>query len=305
MQAQCLKNIFTGKKLVRNLILLENGNMKNKIFLTVLTVAMLLPTSCRLNPNKLNAYIITYVTDKGETPEQIALVEGAKLKKEHLPQIETDYFELDGWYKGDKKIKPGYEIEENLTLTAKWELTGYEYKITDTSNVEVNPTGNTTFAKDEGGYTKATPTNGGSISNWVINYPDNRTKPAYGFEASIKCDSNIGWAGIQWFTGASGYDCYYFEVGGDGTFKIQSHIGDEWKTLVNYPATSSGIIKNDYNTVVMEGTKMSDFIIYVNGTKMYTIKSDELKITPGFLAFAANGKKGTAWLKLTKVQQVK
>lgn len=283
--------------------------MKNKIFLTVLAVTMILPLSCKLNPNKLNAYIITYVTDKGETPEQIALVEGAKLKKEHLPKIETDYFELEGWYKDGEKIKPGYEIEENLTLIAKWELTGYEYKITDTSNVEVNPSGNSTFSKGENGYTKATVKADNSISNWVINYPDNRTKPAYGFEAKVKCDSNVGWAGIQWFTGESGFDCYYFEVGGDGTFKIQTHIGNQWNTVITYPANSSGVKITDYNTVVMEATKMSDFIIYVNGTELYTIKKDELKITPGFLAFAATGKKGgstgTALLKLTKVQQVK
>lgn len=285
--------------------MMENKSMKNKIFLTVLAVAMILPLSCKLNPNKLNAYIITYVTNKGETPEQIALVEGAKLKKEHLPKIETDYFELEGWYKDGEKIKAGYVVEEDLTLTAKWNLTGYEYSINDTSSVEVNPTGNSTFSKGENGYTKATPTSGGSISNWVINYPDNRTKPAYGFEASIKCDSDIGWAGIQWFTGASGYDCYYFEVGGDGTFKIQSHIGDEWLSLLYLREEDKTIKKGDYNKIEMKATKMSDFEIYVNGKKVYTIKKDDLKITPGFLAFAANGKKGTAWLKLTKVQQVK
>ena len=56
---------------------------------------MILATSCvrttpndvdpelGVDPNDVEAFIVTYKTEFGETPEQIALVKGSKLLKKH------------------------------------------------------------------------------------------------------------------------------------------------------------------------------------------------------------------------------
>lgn len=286
--------------------------MKNTkhLFLLCMMIAAAAVTGCKISfdPNDVNAYIITYKTDKGETPKQIALAEGAVLKAKHLPQITTNYFTLDGWYIGDTKITAGYKITQDIELTAKWNFVAYEYTFTDTSDYTVSTSGSTIFTPD-GEYTKVTYTkNTSSINNWVLNYNSKSIGKVHGFEFKAKCNDKMDFAGIQWFN-TSGYDCYYFEVCGDGSFKIRSHIGSTWTTPYN---KKDYVNKNDFNTINVKAKANSDYEIFVNGNHVFTIKKDELLITPGSIAYAVSPAKGTsssspanAWLKLLSFQQIK
>lgn len=257
-----------------------------------------------IDPNKINAYIITYVTDKGTVPAQIALAEGATLMEKHLPalSIETGYYKFEGWYSEGVKIEPGYIIKKNLTLTANWIFNHYDYKTTDYSMNVVSPTGNSSFSVDNE-YTKIKPST--SIVNWLISRADN----IYGFELKVKCDTEIDWAGMQWLN-KTGFNCYYFEVHGDGRFLVRFHDNDnkKWTTVIELKDTNSNVNKNEFNTVKVEPTVNSDFEIYVNDKLVGTINRAELQITPGPIAFAGTNQKkknGTALLKLMSYKQVK
>lgn len=260
--------------------------------------------STTLDPNNINAYIITYVTDKGTVPEQIALAEGATIMEKHLPalSIETGYFIFGGWYSGNEKIEVGYKINSNLTLTANWIFNHYDYTTTDYSMNVVSPIGNSSFSVDNE-YTKIKPST--SIANWVISRADN----IYGFELKVKCDTEIDWAGMQWLN-KTGFNCYYFEVHGDGRFLVRFHDNDnkKWTTVIELKDTNSNVNKNEFNTVKVEPTVNSDFEIYVNDKLVGTINRAELQITPGPIAFAGTNQKkknGTALLKLMSYKQVK
>lgn len=263
------------------------------------------------DPNNINAYIITYVTDKGTAPEQIALAEGATLMEKHLPilSIETGYFIFGGWYTGNEKIEVGYKINSNLTLTANWIFNHYDYTTTDYSANVVEPTGNSSFSVD-GEYTKIQPKSSSNIPNWVISRKENgnnyQLSDVYGFELKVKCDTEIDWAGMEWLNKTS-YNCYYFEVHGDGKFLVRFHDNDnkKWTTVIELKATDSHVNKNDFNTIKVEPTVNSDFEVYVNDNLVGTIERTELSITPGSIAFAGSGKKGSALLKLMSYKQVK
>lgn len=268
-----------------------------------------------INPNSLKAYIVTYETEMGETPEQIALVKGSTLFSEHLPKLilSTGYYDFDAWYLDDTKIVAGeYKIESNITLKAKWDFNHYEYKKTDTSDYVINPQGNSSFSAD-GEYMKATVSTT-SISNWGLSRQENGINYAlpnvYGFEQKIKCDTKIGWAGVLWYN-TSGYNSYTFEVHGDGSFRVQFHNYDEskWEKVIDLKAENSHIIQNDFNTLAMVPTSNSDFEVKINGNTVGTIKRDELKITPGKIYYAASAKKkgttGNAWFKFLSYSQLK
>lgn len=263
-----------------------------------------------IDPNKINAYIITYVTDKGTAPEQIALAEGATLMEKHLPELSIDsgYYNFEGWYSEGTKIEVGYIIKKNLTLNANWIFDHYDYTTTDYSANVVEPTGNSSFSVD-GEYTKIQPKSS-SIPNWGISRKENginySLNHVYGFELKVKCDTEIDWAGMQW-RNETGYNCYYFEVHGDGSFKVRFHDNDnkKWTTVIELKATDSHVNKNGFNTIKVEPTVNSDFEVYVNDNLVGTIEHTELSITPGPIAFAGSGKKGSALLKLMSYKQVK
>lgn len=264
-----------------------------------------------IDPNKINAYIITYVTDKGITPEQIALAEGATLMEKHLPvlSIDSGYYNFEGWYSEGTKIEVGYIIKKNLTLNANWIFDHYDYTTTDYSANVVEPTGNSSFSVD-GEYTKIQPKSSSNIPNWVISRKENgnnyQLSDVYGFELKVKCDTEIDWAGMEWLNKTS-YNCYYFEVHGDGSFKVRFHDNDnkKWTTVIELKATDSHVNKNGFNTIKVEPTVNSDFEVYVNDNLVGTIERTELSITPGPIAFAGSGKKGSALLKMMSYKQVK
>ena len=91
--------------------------MKKSVLICLLLIQALLTFSCKINtgevdpelgvdPNSVKAYIVTYVTEMGKTPDQIALVKGSKLLSKHLPKLTlaTGYYVFDAWYLDDKKI---------------------------------------------------------------------------------------------------------------------------------------------------------------------------------------------------------
>lgn len=306
----------------------RNMIKSKRIVLKVLfLIGILLAVSCKqlhlgevdpelgVDPNTVKAYIVTYETEIGETPDQIALVKGSKLLSEHLPKltIETGYFDFDAWYLDGAKIVAGeYKIESNITLTAKWDFNHYDYTKTDTSDYVINPQNNSTFSADNG-YMKAT-TKSTSVSNWGLSRQENGVNyglsNVYGFEQQVKCDTKIGWAGALWYN-ISGYNSYTFEVHGDGSFRVQYHNYDEskWEKIIDLKAEDSHIIQNDFNTLALVPTRESDFKVQINGNTVGTIKREKLQITPGGIYYAATAKKkgteGTAWLKFTSYSQLK
>lgn len=309
--------------------------MKKKlIYIFCAAISCLLAVCCKIqvgeidpelgvDPNTVKAYIVTYVTEMGETPEQIALVKGSKLLSEHLPKLTlaTGYYDFDGWFLEEKDVAtsdfklilPGeYKIESNITLNAKWNFNHYEYKKTDTSDYVINPQGNSSFSAEDG-YMKAT-VSSTAVSNFGLSRQENGvnyTLPnIYGFEQKVKCDTKIGWAGVLWYN-ISGYNSYTFEVHGDGSFRVQFHNYDEskWEKIIDLSAENSHIIQNDFNTLAMVPARNSDFEIQINGNTVGTIKREELKITPGKIYYAATAKKkgtkGNAWLKFMSYSQLK
>lgn len=302
--------------------------MKSKriVLNCLFVIVSMLAVSCKIqlgeedpelgvDPNTVKAYIVTYKTEMGETPEQIALVKGSKLLSDHLPKLSlpTGYYDFDAWYLDDTKMIAGeYKIESNITLNAKWTFNHYDYKETDTSDYVINPQGNSNFSAEDG-YMKAT-VSSTSVSNWGLSRQENGvnyTLPnIYGFEQKVKCDTKIGWAGTLWYN-TSGYNSYTFEVHGDGSFRVQFHNYDEskWEKIIDLSAENSHIIQNDFNTLALVPTRNSDFEVQINGNTVGTIKREELKITPGKIYYAATAKKkgttGNAWLKFLSYSEIK
>lgn len=300
---------------------------KRTLLLCLLTLAALATLSCRriygpsnpeddpdYDPNQISAFIVTYETEMGETPAQIALAKGATVKSKHLPKLKlaTGYYDFDGWYLEGTKIKADeYKIESNITLTAKWNFNHYDYTKTDYSSIVVDPSKNgRTDIVAENGYTKITLPSKKS-TNWILaSYDDagiaRQLTNVCGFEFKVKVDSATDWGGIQWYN-IYGYNCYMVGICGDGSFRVQSNIDGNGTNHINIPAENSHVNQNDYNVVKVVSTRNSDYEFYVNGTKVGEIPRDELLITPGQIGFAGRSKKGTAhvWLKLLNYQQVK
>lgn len=149
------------------------------------------------------------------------------------------------------------------------------------------------------------------ILNWLLSYDiendgkNRQISAVYGFEAKVKSVFQDGEAGIQWMN-EKNYDFYWFRIGGDGTFRIQTSIGDKKETLCNIPSAESGIQIGEFNTIKVEGLPNRNTNVYVNGKQVYTIEAEDLKITPGRLAYAYSCKSGgNAWIQLLSYQQVK
>lgn len=290
------------------------------LFITFMGVACKINTGdidaeLGVDPNTVKAFIVTYKTEMGTAPEQIALVKNSKLLKEHLPvlKLDTGYYDFAGWCIDDEVISAGkYKVTSNITLTAKWNFNHYDYKKTDTSGYVINPSGNSTFSSDNG-YMKAS-TSSTSVSNWGLSRQENGVNYAlsnvYGFEQLVKCDEKIGWAGALWYN-IKGYNSYTFEIHGDGTFRVQYHNNDEgtWTKIIDLSAEASHVKINEFNTLALSPTKNSDFEVYINGNKVGTINRESLEITPGSIYYAASAKKkgtqGNAWLKFNSYSQLK
>ena len=87
-------------------------------------------------------YSVSYVNEKGDAPETFLTSDGAVLSIIQLPQLKCDGYEFLGWYKGNTKVIAGsYAVKENITLTAKWQLTSYPvvYNLNGGTNSAANP----------------------------------------------------------------------------------------------------------------------------------------------------------------------
>lgn len=87
-------------------------------------------------------YSVSYVNEKGDAPETFLTSDGAVLSIIQLPQLKCDGYEFLGWYKGNTKVIAGsYAVKENITLTAKWQLTSYPvvYNLNGSTNSAANP----------------------------------------------------------------------------------------------------------------------------------------------------------------------
>lgn len=92
-----------------------------------------------VNPNAINAYIISYENQQGRVPEQIALVEDTVMTIEHLPVLENyGLYNFDGWFFKDKKITPGYRVKSKMTLTAVYVLPGKGERLIEINDVQNN-----------------------------------------------------------------------------------------------------------------------------------------------------------------------
>lgn len=273
------------------------------------------------DPNQIVAHIITYTTEKGSAPKQIALAHGASLKAEHLPSITAEYFILDGWYFDDEKIEPGYVIKSDLNLTAKWVLNAYEYKWIDTSDIlfatsdAANASG---FSKD-GEHTKITSSSGTSskVISWMLAYDINcdgkniQISKATGFEAKIKCSfsDSDGGAGIQWHDDSTKSSAlYWFKICSDGKFEIKKSVGSDSRltSFITLSSSESNVKTGEFNKIKVESQPNGDTNVLINGKLVYTFKEGSLEITPGRFSYAYSCKNGgNAWIQFLSYQQVK
>ena len=77
-------------------------------------------------PEGSHLYSVSYINDKGDTPESFLTVEGTILNSKQLPEMNCNGYEFLGWYNGDNRIEVGsYIIQNNITLTAKWKVNNY------------------------------------------------------------------------------------------------------------------------------------------------------------------------------------
>lgn len=273
------------------------------------------------DPNQIVAHIITYTTEKGSAPKQIALADGASLKAEHLPSITAEYFILDGWYFDDEKIEPGYVIKSDLNLTAKWILNAYEYKWIDTSDIlfATSDVANASGFSKDGEYTKITSCRGTSskVISWMLSYDINsdgknmQISKSTGFEAKIKCsfsDSDDG-AGIQWHDDSTkSTNLYWFKICSDGRFEIKKSIGSDSKltSFITLSSSESNVKTGEFNKLKVEARPNGDTNILINGKLVYTFEEGNLEITPGRFSYAYSCKTGgNAWIQFLSYQQVK
>lgn len=273
------------------------------------------------DPDQIVAHIITYTTEKGSAPKQIALADGASLKAEHLPPITAEYFMLDGWYFDDEKIEPGYVIKSDLSLTAKWILNAYEYKWIDTSGIlfTTSTSANSNGFFKDGEYTKITSSSGTSskVISWMLSYDINsdgknvQISKATGFEAKIKCSfsgSDDG-AGIQWHDDSTkSSNLYWFKICSDGRFEIKKSIGSDSKltSSLKISASESNVKTGEFNRIKVEAQPNGNTKILINDKLVCTFGEGELEITPGRFSYAYSCKSsGNAWIQLLSYQQVK
>ena len=87
-------------------------------------------------------YSVSYVNEKGDVPNTFLTTEGAILSTIQLPEMKYDGYKFLGWYSGTTKATPGgYTVQDNITLTAKWQLESYPvvYELNGGTNHAANP----------------------------------------------------------------------------------------------------------------------------------------------------------------------
>lgn len=204
--------------------------------------------------------------------------------------------------------------------SCKVEFVPAEYKWTDTSDVSFYDSVYGEGFSKESGCTKITSDgtfNASSgkyrICNWMLSYDSKKDgkkrqiSEVCGFEAKVKCsfaEGSTGAAGIQWMNDSS-YDFYFFKVFGDGRFEIKISTDDINKILLSVSREESGIKAGEFCTIKAESQPDGDTKVFVNGSLVYTIRKDDLKIVPGRLAYAYYCRNaGNAWIQLLGYQQL-
>ena len=77
-------------------------------------------------------YNIDYSTTHGTQPQSIELEKGTVLSSSYLPELSQSGCEFLGWRIDNEEVPDDYVIQDNITLTAEWEL--IDYKITYITN---------------------------------------------------------------------------------------------------------------------------------------------------------------------------
>ncbi|MBR6079277.1 MAG: InlB B-repeat-containing protein [Treponema sp.] len=68
-------------------------------------------------------HTVTYSSAHGSVPEAISVEENTALSEGQLPVLSDDNASFAGWYLGTSKVEPGYVVNADLALTARWEFT--------------------------------------------------------------------------------------------------------------------------------------------------------------------------------------
>ncbi|MBQ4235512.1 MAG: InlB B-repeat-containing protein, partial [Treponema sp.] len=68
-------------------------------------------------------HTVTYSSAHGSVPEAISVEENMALSEDQLPVLSDDNASFAGWYLGTSKVEPGYVVNADLALTARWEFT--------------------------------------------------------------------------------------------------------------------------------------------------------------------------------------
>ena len=93
-------------------------------------------------PGGTTFYSVSYVNEKGDAPDTFLTTEGEALSIIQLPEMTCNGYKFLGWYSGTTKVTPGsYKVQDNITLTAKWQLESYPvvYEINGGTNHAANP----------------------------------------------------------------------------------------------------------------------------------------------------------------------
>ncbi len=93
-------------------------------------------------PGGTNFYSVSYVNEKGDVPDVFIVTEGEVLSTIQLPEMNCDGYKFLGWYSGTTKVIPdSYMVQDNITLTAKWQLESYPvvYNLNGGTNHAANP----------------------------------------------------------------------------------------------------------------------------------------------------------------------
>lgn len=115
-------------------------------------------------------YTITYVSDHSQAPQSKQLQAKTKLTAEHLPvQSDAYSYTFDGWYIEATAISVNYEINSDITLTAKWNP--INYTITYQTQYVTAPAAKTVLKGTEltSSYLQTLSYSGYAFDGWYLN----------------------------------------------------------------------------------------------------------------------------------------
>ena len=120
-------------------------------------------------PGGTTFYSVSYLNEKGSIPDTFLTTEGAVLSTIQLPEMKRDGYKFLGWYSGTTKVIPGaFSVNDNVTLTAKWQLDSYSivYELNGGTNNAANPSA---YTIESSAITLAKPVkNGYDFAGWFI-----------------------------------------------------------------------------------------------------------------------------------------